>query len=92
MITITISGYKYLTFKILIDTNGKMTAMADDSQGDNMQLYVKLEGNFECAIVGQKIYDGVSSATGAQLNNNSNVTVWRIIEKAKSLPTVTGKN
>ena len=60
MITITADGYKDLTFKILIDTNGKMTATADDGQGDNMQLYVKLEGNFECAIVGQKDYDGVS--------------------------------
>lgn len=87
VITITADGYKDLTFKILIDTNGKMTATADDGQGDNMQLYVKLEGNFECAIVGQKDYDGVSSATGAaSSNNNSNVTVYgALVEKGKEL-------
>ncbi len=85
VITITADGYKDLTFKILIDTNGKMNVTADDGQGDNMQLYVKLEGNFECAIVGQKDYDGVSSATGAaSSNNNSNVTVYgALVEKGK---------
>ena len=85
VITITADGYKDLTFKILIDTNGKMTATEDDGQGDNMQLYVKLVGNFECAIVGQKDYDGVSSATGAASSNkNSNVTVYgALVEKGK---------
>lgn len=85
VITITADGYKDLTFKILIDTNGKMTATADDGQGDNMQLYVKLEGSFECALVGQKDYDGVSSATGAASSNkNSNVTVYgALVEKGK---------
>lgn len=37
VITITADGYKDLTFKILIDTKGKMTATADDGQGDNMR-------------------------------------------------------
>lgn len=88
VITITASDYKDLTFKILIDTSGKMTATADDGQGDNMQLYVKLVGNFECAIVGQKDYDGVSSATGAaSSNNNSNVTVYGALVKKGTEPT-----
>ena len=88
VITITADGYKDLTFKILIDTNGKMTATADDGQGDNMQLYVKLEGSFECAIVGQKDYDGVSSATGAASSNkNSNVTVYGALVKKGTEPT-----
>lgn len=78
VITITANGYEDLTFKLIIDTDGKVSVVADDGQGDIYQLHVKIEGSFEAAIVGQKDYDGVSSAStgGATSNKNSSVTVY----------------
>ena len=78
VITITATGYQDLTFKLVIDPNGNASLTEDDNQGDPYELHVKIEGSFEAAIVGQKDYDGVSSAStgGASSNKNSAVTVY----------------
>ncbi len=78
VITITATGYEDLTFKLVIDPNGNASLTEDDNQGDPYELHVKIEGSFEAAIVGQKDYDGVSSAStgGASSNKNSAVTVY----------------
>lgn len=78
VITITATGYEDLTFKLVIDPNGNASLTEDDNQGDPYKLHVKIEGSFEAAIVGQKDYDGVSSAStgGASSNKNSAVTVY----------------
>lgn len=78
VITITATGYQDLTFKLVIDPNGNASLTEDDNQGDLYELHVKIEGSFEAAIVGQKDYDGVSSAStgGASSNKNSAVTVY----------------
>ena len=78
VITITATGYKDLTFKLVIDKNGNASVSPDTESGDPYELHVKIEGSFEAAIVGQKDYDGVSSASvgGASSNKNSAVTVY----------------
>ena len=78
VITITATGYQDLTFKLVIDQNGNASLTEDVNQGDPYELHVKIEGSFEAAIVGQKDYDGVSSAStgGASSNKNSAVTVY----------------
>lgn len=78
IITITADGYNDLTFKLVIDKNGNATVSSDTTPGDIYQLVVKIVGSFESAIVGQKKYDGVTSATtgGASGNKNSSVTVY----------------
>ena len=78
VITITATGYEDLTFKLVLDPNGNASLTEDDNQGDLYELHVKIEGSFEAAIVGQKDYDGVSSAStgGASSNKNSAVTVY----------------
>lgn len=78
IITITAEGYDDLTFKLVIDKSGSATVSSDTTPGDILQLVVKIVGNFEAAIVGQKNYDGVSSAStgGASSNKNSAVTVY----------------
>lgn len=84
VITITATGYEDLTFKLVIDSNGNASLTEDDNQGDPYELHVKIEGSFEAAIVGQKDYDGVSSAStgGASSNKNSAVTVYgALVEK-----------
>ncbi len=84
VVTITAQGYTPLTFKLVIDTDGNASAVEDDGKGDPYALHVKLEGSFEAAIVGQKDYDGVSSASvgGASSNKNSAVKVYgALVEK-----------
>lgn len=84
VITITATGYEDLTFKLVLDPNGNASLTEDDNQGDPYELHVKIEGSFEAAIVGQKDYDGVSSAStgGASSNKNSAVTVYgALVEK-----------
>lgn len=84
VITITATGYEDLTFKLVIDPNGNASLTEADNQGDPYKLHVKIEGSFEAAIVGQKDYDGVSSAStgGASSNKNSAVTVYgALVEK-----------
>lgn len=78
VITITATGYEDLTFKLVIDPDGNASLEEDDNQGDPYKLHVKIKGSFEAAIVGQKDYDGVSSAStgGASSNKNSAVTVY----------------
>ena len=89
VITITATGYKDLTFKLVIDTNGKASVVEDDGQGDPYKLHVKIDGSFEAAIVGQKDYDGVSSASvgGASSNKNSAVTVYSALMEKGTKPT-----
>lgn len=88
VITITATGYEDLTFKLVIDPNGNASLTEDDNQGDPYELYVKIEGSFEAAIVGQKDYDGVSSAStgGASSNKNSAVTVYGALVREDTDP------
>ena len=84
LITITAAGYEDLTFKLVIDKTGSASVSSDTESGDPYKLLVKIEGSFEAAIVGQKDYDGVSSASvgGASSNKNSAVTVYgALVEK-----------
>ena len=78
VITISAKGYEDLTMKLVIDASGNASLVEDDGQGDPYDLHVKIEGSFEAAIVGQKDYDGVSSASvgGANSNKNSSVKVY----------------
>ena len=88
IITITADGYNDLTFKLVIDQNGNATVSADTTPGDIYQLHVKIEGSFEAAIVGQKKYDGISSASigGSSGNKNSAVTVYGALTKKDTKP------
>lgn len=88
VITITATGYGDLTFKLVIDPNGNASLTEDDNQGDPYELHVKIEGSFEAAIVGQKDYDGVSSAStgGASSNKNSAVTVYGALVQKDTEP------
>ena len=87
-ITVTATGYNDLTFKLIIDLDGNASAAADDGMGDPYALHVKIEGSFEAAIVGQKDYDGVSSASvgGASSNKNSAVTVYGALTEKGNTP------
>ena len=78
VITIMATGYEDLTFKLVIDKNGNASVSPDTESGDPYELHAKIEGSFEAAIVGQRNYDGVSSASvgGASSNKNSAVTVY----------------
>ena len=89
IITITAEGYNDLTFKLVIDKNGNAKVSSDTTPGDIYQLHVKIEGSFEAAIVGQKNYDGVSSASvgGASSNKNSAVTVYGALVEKDTEPT-----
>ena len=89
IITITAEGYNDLMFKLVIDKKGNAKVSSDTAPGDIYQLHVKIEGSFESAIVGQKKYDGVSSATtgGASGNKNSAVTVYGALVAKNTEPT-----
>lgn len=89
VITITADGYQELTFKFVIDENGKASLVADDGQGDPYELHVKLEGSFESAIIGQQNYDSVSSASvgGATSSKNSSAKVYGAITAKGTEPT-----
>ena len=89
IITITAEGYNDLTFKLVIDKKGNAKVSSDTAPGDIYQLHVKIEGSFEAAIVGQKNYDGVSSASvgGASSNKNSAVTVYGALVEKGTDPT-----
>lgn len=88
IITISADGYEDLTMKLVIDKDGKATLTKDDGQGDPYELLVKIEGSFEAAIIGQKNYDGVSSASvsGSSTNKNSSVKVFGALVKKGSEP------
>ena len=89
VITITADGYKDLTFKLVINTDGSASVEENDGKGDPLELHIKLVGSFEAAIVGQKDYDGVSSASvgGASSNKNSAVTVYGALVEKDTEPT-----
>ena len=89
VVTITATGYNDLTFKLVIDKNGNASVSSDTESGDPLELHVKIEGSFEAAIVGQKNYDGVSSASvgGASSNKNSSVTVYGALVGKGNEPT-----
>ena len=88
VITITADGYEDLTFKLVINTDGSASVEENDGKGDPLELHVKIEGSFEAAIVGQKNYDGVSSASvgGASSNKNSAVTVYGALVQKNAEP------
>ena len=88
VVAISANGYDDLTFKLVIDTNGNASLVEDDGKGEPYELHVKIEGEFEAAIVGQKDYDGVSSASvgGSSSNKNSAVKVYgALVEKGKDV-------
>ena len=88
VVAISANGYDDLTFKLVIDTNGNASLVEDDGKGDPYELHVKIEGEFEAAIVGQKDYDGVSSASvgGSSSNKSSAVKVYgALVEKGKDV-------
>ena len=88
VVAISANGYDDLTFMLVIDTNGNASLVEDDGKGDPYELHVKIEGEFEAAIVGQKDYDGVSSASvgGSSSNKNSAVKVYgALVEKGKDV-------
>ena len=88
VVAISANGYDDLTFKLIIDKNGNASLVEDDGKGDPYELHVKIEGEFEAAIVGQKDYDGVSSASvgGSSSNKNSAVKVYgALVEKGKDV-------
>ena len=88
VITITATGYETLRFKLVIDKDNNASLVEDDSKGDPYELKVKLNGSFEAAIVGQKNYDGVSSATtSASVNKNSSATLYGALVEKGSEPT-----
>ena len=73
---------------VAISANGNASLVEDDGKGDPYELHVKIEGEFEAAIVGQKDYDGVSSASvgGSSSNKNSAVKVYgALVEKGKDV-------
>ena len=80
VVAISANGYDDLTFKLVIDTNGNASLVEDDGKGEPYELHVK--------IVGQKDYDGVSSASvgGSSSNKNSAVKVYgALVEKGKDV-------
>ena len=88
VVAISANVYDDLTFKLIIDTNGNASLVEDNGKGDPYELHVKIEGEFEAAIVGQKDYDGVSSASvgGSSSNKNSAVKVYgALVEKGKDV-------
>ena len=89
VITISAKGYEDLNLKFVVDTSGKASLVADDGEGDPLELHVKIEGSFEAAIIGQKDYDGVSGAStgGSTSNSNSNVTVYGVLVEKDKEPT-----
>ena len=89
VITISAKGYEDLNLKFVVDKDGNASLVADDGEGDPLELHVKIEGSFEAAIVGQKDYDGVSGAStgGSTSNNNSNVTVYGALVEKGAEPT-----
>lgn len=87
-VAITANGYEDLSFKFVVDQNGTISLQPDDGQGDPYELHVKIDGSFEAAIVGQKDYDGISSASvgGASGNKNSAVKVYGAITEKGTEP------
>ena len=84
VVKISAAGYEELEFKFVIDKDGNVSVKENDGEGDPYELKVKIDGTFEAAIVGQKDYDGVSSAStgGASSNKNSAVKVYgALVEK-----------
>lgn len=75
VVAISANGYDDLTFKLIIDTNGNASLVEDNGKGDPYELHVKIEGEFEAAIVGQKDYDGVSSASVGGSSSNDIVNI-----------------
>lgn len=86
VITLKSDTYKDLALKITIV--GKDVSIApDDGKGESYQLNVKLKGAFEAAVVGQKGYDGVTSAsTSASINKNSDVAVYGALTEVGTNP------
>ncbi len=83
VITIKGTGYQDLFLKVTASGTDFAVAPKDSGASDIngpsngvTTLYVRLTGSFESALVGQKKYDAITSAsTSASVNKNSNVTV-----------------
>ena len=89
VIEITNPDYSTVKLKVSI-AFGKLTVEPVDGSenpGDNYELYVRLVGSFESALVNQKGYDAISSAsTNVTQNKNSNASVEATILPKGQLP------
>jgi len=89
VIEITNPDYSTVKLKVSI-AFGKLTVEPVDGSenpGDNYELYVRLVGSFESALVNQKGYDAISSAsTNVTQNKNSNASVEAAILPKGQLP------
>lgn len=95
IITITNPSYEDLRLKVTIAGGIVTVTPADENteQGDEYKLHVRLTGSFESAVVGQKGYDAVSSAsTNININKNSNVSVEAALTKKDREPAVSDWN
>lgn len=88
VILITADGYKDLELKFVVDKDGKASVVANDGQGDQYEIRVKIVGSFESAITGQD-YDAVSGATGmaGSTTKYSDVTVYGALIQKGTEPT-----
>lgn len=76
IITIQNPSYQDLVLKVTIAGDEVNIAPKDGNEENAYTLHVRLVGSFEAALVGQKDYDAVSSAsTNVTTNKNSNVEV-----------------
>ena len=89
VIEITNPDYSTVKLKVSI-AFGKLTVEPVDGSenpGDNYELHVRLVGSFESALVNQKGYDAISSAsTNVTQNKNSNASVEAAILPKGQLP------
>ena len=89
VIEITNPDYSTVKLKVSI-AFGKLTVEPVDGSenpGDNYELHVRLVGSFESALVNQKGYDAISSAsTNVTQNKNSNASVEATILPKGQLP------
>lgn len=90
IITIEHPGYKALRLKISVAA-GEVSVKPvgqDVEQGDEYELHVRLVGYFESALVNQKGYDAISSAsTNVTQNKNSDVSVEAALLTSGAEPT-----
>ena len=89
VIEITNPDYSTVKLKVSI-AFGKLTVEPVDGSenpGDNYELHVRLVGSFESALVNQKGYDAISSAsTNVTQNKNSNASVEATVLPKGQLP------
>ena len=91
IITIKNEAYQDIKLKVNVvnDKDVNIIPVTDDVEvGDEYRLHVRLVGNFEAAIINQKGYDAVTSAsTSVTQNKNSSAEVQAVILPKDKEPT-----